>query len=310
MVMAAAVATMCVTVSAAEGRKRGGKRAPQTETAVEQNGLHRVMTCNIRITGLPADERDGVRWDDRKEVMIDCIRRYDPDIIMMQEVIYDSYAYCREQFADYFPFGFEGPEMDPYEEGYHLIGKNVIFFRRDRYDFVSAGCYWLSLDPLTGGSISWGTNRARHCNWVRVIDRQTGRTIRLLDTHLDHKEEQAKVEQARMIVHEAAQYGDDFPQILCGDFNSRKDTEQVRWFMSNGWHDAYDEMHGGAEFGYTAHAFKGDNRPYRPNHGRIDYILTHGDVRILSCEVLKDRVGDVWPSDHYFMLAELEVRGL
>ena len=31
---------------------------------------HSVMSCNIRITGLPADEVDGRRWDDRKDVCL------------------------------------------------------------------------------------------------------------------------------------------------------------------------------------------------------------------------------------------------
>ena len=73
--------------------------------------VHRVMSCNIRITGLPADEVEGRRWDDRKAYMIDVIRHQKPDVVMMQEVIYDSYAYCREQLKEYVCFGFEGPEM-------------------------------------------------------------------------------------------------------------------------------------------------------------------------------------------------------
>ncbi|MGN0007954.1 MAG: endonuclease/exonuclease/phosphatase family protein [Alistipes sp.] len=277
---------------------KGGKKG---------DAVHRVMTCNIRITGLPADEKDGVRWDDRKQTMVECIRKYHPDIIMMQEVIYDSYAYCKKEFSDYFPFGFEGPEMDKYTEGYHFIGKNVIFFRRDRYEFISAGCYWLSETPEIGGSISWGTNRARHCNWVRVKDKRTGKEMRLLDLHLDHKVQEAKENQAKVVVREAAQYGDDFPQILCGDFNSKKHSPQVRHFIDNGWHDAYDDLHDGKEFGYTAHNFMGDNRPYKPTHGRIDYIMTRGKATALSCEVLKDRPKGIYPSDHYFMLAEIEV---
>ncbi|MBQ2993616.1 MAG: endonuclease/exonuclease/phosphatase family protein [Alistipes sp.] len=269
--------------------------------------VHRVMSCNIRITGLPADEVDGRRWDDRKEYMIEVIRRQRPDVVMMQEVIYDSYAYCRKQLKEYVAFGFEGPEMDPYTEGYHLIGKNVIFFRRDRYEMVSAGTYWLSDDPVIGGSIAWGTNRARHCNWVRVRDRRTGRELRLLDIHLDHKVQEAKVEQARLVVREAAQYAESFPQIICADFNSKKDEPQVRHFVDNGWHDAYDELHDGREFGYTAHAFLGPNRPPQPSLGRIDYILTRGTARALSCEVLTESRNGIYPSDHYFMVAEILV---
>lgn len=263
------------------------------------------MSANIRITGLEADAGTVNEWDSRKEYMIEVIRSYTPDIIMMQEVIYDSYTYCKEQLSDYFAFGFEGPEMDPFTEGYHFIGKNVIFFSRERYEFISAGCYWLSEDPVIGGSISWETNRARHANWVRVLDRKTGKQMRLIDIHLDHKSQEAKVNQAKLIVHEAAQYGEGFPQIICADFNSRKDSEQVQHFVANGWTDCYDQLNGGVEFGRTAHGFMGFDYP-KPG-ARIDYILTKGAAKAVSCQVLTDHCGDMYPSDHFFMLAEIEI---
>ena len=276
-------------------------------TEAKNPPVHRVMSANIRITGLDADKNTIHEWDNRKEFMIDVIRSHKPDVIMMQEVIYDSYAYCRKQLKEYVCFGFEGPEMDPYTEGYHLIGKNVIFFRRDRYELVSAGCYWLSEDPVIGGSISWGTNRARHCNWVRVKDRKTGRELRLMDIHLDHKVQEAKLQQAQLVIREAAQYAESFPQIICADFNSKKHEPQVRAFVEGGWHDAYDELHEGKEFGYTAHAFLGPNREPKPTHGRIDYILTRGAARALSCEILTESRNGMYPSDHYFMVAEIAI---
>lgn len=270
-----------------------------------QSTTHRVMSANIRITGLEPDAGTVNEWDNRKEYMIEVLRAYNPDIIMMQEVIYDSYAYCKEQLNDYFAFGFEGPEMDPFTEGYHFIGKNVIFFSKERYEFITGGCYWLSEDPVIGGSISWETNRARHANWVRVLDRKSGKQLRLIDIHLDHKSNDAKVNQAKLIVREAAQYQEDFPQILCGDFNSGKTTEQVVHFTENGWTDWYDTLHNGEEYGRTGHGFKGKNHE-KPGR-RIDYIFTKGNAKALSCEVLTDQRGEMYPSDHFFMLAEIAI---
>ena len=125
------------------------------EKAESDDDIHRVMTCNIRITGLEADASYSERvWENRRDLCVETILSRRPDIICLQEVIYDSYAYLKEKLRGYVPYGFAGPEMDPYTEGYHFIGKNVIFFRRDRYEFVSAGCYWLSETPLIGGSCS------------------------------------------------------------------------------------------------------------------------------------------------------------
>ena len=219
----------CVTaVSATAARPASGQPAT------------RVMTCNVRITGLPEDETAGRRWEDRRDACLKAIRMYRPDVICMQEVIYDSYNYFKEKFSDYVAYGFAGPEMDPYTEGYHFIGKNVIFFSKKRYEFVSSGCYWLSETPLAAGSCSWNTMRARHCNWVRLRDRKSGAEFRVLDIHLDHKSDDARREQMKMIVGECAQYADGFPQVICGDFNSGIENAPVACLRDAGWQEAYE----------------------------------------------------------------------
>lgn len=263
---------------------------------------HNVMSCNIRITGLDADEVDGRRWDDRKDVCLKVIKSRKPDIICMQEVIYESYAYMKKKLSGYIAFGFEGPEMDPYTEGYHFIGKNVIFFSKKRYELVSEGCYWLSETPLLGGSSSWETSRARHCNWVRLRDRKTGREFRVLDTHLDHITAIAKTRQTEVIIKEAAQYAADFPQLLFGDFNSGIKDEPYALLSAAGWVDAYEAVHGHEETGFTAHGWKFDRKKGR----RIDFIYTIGGVKALDAEIVKDAPGGIYPSDHYFLFAKVE----
>lgn len=261
------------------------------------------MSCNIRITGLPADEVEGRRWDDRKDVCLKVIKSRKPDIICMQEVIYESYDYMKKKLSGYTAFGFEGPEMDPWTEGYHLIGKNVIFFSKKRYELVSEGCYWLSETPTIGGSSSWETSRARHCNWVRLRDRKTGRVFRVLDTHLDHITAIAKTKQTEVIVAEAAQYAADFPQLLFGDFNSGIKDEPYALLSAAGWKDVYEEVHGHEETGFTAHGWKFEGRK---KGRRIDFIYTKGPVKTLESEILKDAPGGIYPSDHYFLWAKVE----
>lgn len=265
---------------------------------------HRVMTCNIRITGLEADEKPGLRWDDRRDVCLGVILSRKPDIICMQEVIYDSYAYMKEKLTGYMTFGFEGPEMDPYTEGYHLIGKNVIFFSKKRYELVSEGCYWLSDTPQIGGSVSWDSARARHANWVRLRDRRTGHEFRVLDVHLDHISEEARQAQAKMIVEECAQYQEDFPQIMCGDFNSGIANIAIKAVKEAGWRDAYEAIYGEEETGYTCHAWKGADRGKKGR--RIDFIFFRGGVEASSAEIIKDCPRGIWPSDHYFLWSTLK----
>ncbi len=276
--------------------------AAYTAVAKAPETTHRVMSCNIRIAGLEADEIDGRRWDDRKEICLKTIKSRKPDIVCMQEVIYESYDWLKDEMDGYYAFGFEGPEMDPYTEGYHYIGKNVIFFSKKRYDFVSAGCYWLSEQPQIGGSLSWGSARARHCNWVRLRDKKTGKEFRVLDAHLDHISEDARQAQAKMLVEEMGQYAPDFTQLLFGDFNSGIANVAIQTIKAAGYKDVWEDINGEVEHGFTCHGWKFDRKKGR----RIDFIFHTPDVQTLSAEIVTDHPDDIYPSDHYFVFSEVQ----
>ena len=269
------------------------------------SNTHRIMTCNIRITALPQDSLPGRLWADRRDVIVKVIRDKNPDILCFQEVIYDSYNYLRNKFSDYATFGFEGPEMDSYTNGYHYIGKNVIFYRMSRYDLISSGTYWLSEKPLIGGSISWNSVRARHCNWIRLKDKKTGKQFRVLNIHLDHKNDTARTEQLNLVIRESAQYSPDFPQILCGDFNSGWTHNTVKNLLQAEWIEMYDTVHQHKKSGFTYHAFKGSK--YQTKRLRIDFIWSHGSVNPVKAEIIRDKIDGVYPSDHYFVLSEFEL---
>lgn len=276
--------------------------------ATRDKNTYSIITCNIRITGLEADSAYTERiWDNRKDFCLKTILKRKPDIICMQEGIYDSYAYFKEKLqGKYTAFGFEGPEMDPYTEGYHFIGKNPIFFNSKRLEMTGAGTYWLSETPLKGGSESWGTKRARHCNWVRLRDKSTGKEFRVLDIHLDHISDSARKEQIKLVLDECSQYAEDFPQIICGDFNSGVKNAPIVYIHSQeGWKEMYEAVHGEGEHGRTAHGFKGDKaKPGR----RIDFIFYRGPIEVLDADYVKDHVGDLYPSDHYFIHADFRLK--
>jgi len=83
------------------GTAEAGKKAESDD------GVHRVMTCNIRITGLEADAPYPERvWENRRDLCVETILSRRPDIICLQEVIYDSYAYLKEKLRGYVPYGF------------------------------------------------------------------------------------------------------------------------------------------------------------------------------------------------------------
>lgn len=274
-----------------------------TAAAPANGGSHRILSCNIRVA-LDEDDAKGMGWPARRKICLQIIKEKNPDIIALQEVL----RVQANDFKSYFPthqlLGFDGPEMDAYPTGYHGIAKNPVLFSRSRYELLAAGTYWLSETPLVAGSKSWETARARHANWVRLRERKTGKEIRVVNLHLDHVSEAAKVQQAKMVVDESAQYQPDFAQLLAGDFNSKYNSPVFRSVREAGWKESYESIHGAGEAGFTGHAFQGTSYEKGPLSGRIDYIWYCGKLQPVSALIIKDAVNGKYPSDHFFMQAD------
>jgi len=273
----------------------------QADTDAPPNEIHKILSCNIRVA-LPRDDAKGVGWNDRKEICASIIRKQNPDIICLQEVLKVQADDMGRFFPEFHSFGFEGPEMDRYSEGYHGIAKNVILFSKARYQLISEGCYWLSEKPAIGGSISWGSARARQVNWVRLKELNSQKEFRVLNVHLDHISPEAREAQTRFIAEESAQYMDDFPQILVGDFNADASKSPIKFIKEQGWIDTYAAIHGPQEPGFTYHHFIGPE--YVTRNGKIDWIFCRGGVQPVSAGIIKDQRNGHYPSDHYFLSAE------
>ena len=269
---------------------------------------HTVLSCNIRVA-LPEDEAEGNGWNARRELCVEVIRAQKPDIVCLQEVLREQMADLERALPAFASFGFEGPEMDARKVGYQGIAKNPLLYARERYDFISAGGFWLSETPHLPGSLSWGSARARHVNWVWLRERASGRQFRVLNTHLDHQSQPAREEQIKLILAEAALYAPEFPQVLTGDFNSGAGNPVLKLARDAGWTNSHDAAPGPRDDGNTTHGFLGSK--YIPKteaarkRGPIDFILTRGPVSTRAWKILRDSRDGRYPSDHYFIAAKL-----
>ncbi|MGM9477466.1 endonuclease/exonuclease/phosphatase family protein [Pedobacter sp. GSP4] len=276
------------------------------DKAYVKKSSHRILGCNIRVA-LPEDDALGRGWKARKEICIQTIKAQKPDIIGLQEVLRIQAEDIQKAMPNYFSFGFDGPEMDVNKETYNGIAKNLVIFSKKRYAMVSAGCYWLSETPEIGGSLAWNTARARHVNWVRLLDKDSGKEFRVLATHLDHKDQEARNKQGQMIVKESAQYIADFPQLLIGDFNVDMKNPVFNIITEGGWKESYLTAHGPNEPGATFHNFLGPAylKTKEKQTGKIDFIFTRGKIEVQNAAIVYDEVNGVYPSDHYFVSADI-----
>jgi endonuclease/exonuclease/phosphatase family metal-dependent hydrolase len=264
---------------------------------------HRILCCNIRVA-LDEDEKAGVGWSVRRDICMKVIKSKTPDLVSFQEVLKVQADDIRKYFPSHQLIGFDGPEMDPHPTGYFGIAKNPILFSKDRYELLTAGTYWLSETPLVAGSKSWDTARARHANWVRLREKKTGKELRVINLHLDHVSNEAKIKQAKMVVDESAQYEPEFRQLFTGDFNTKFNSEVLKSVRDGGWKESYETMHGEVEAGHTGHEFQGENYDKAAAKGRIDYIWYRGKLKPVQASIIKDAVNGKYPSDHFFMQAD------
>ena len=264
----------------------------------------KVLTCNIRVD-LPEDEVKGNGWKQRKNSCIHVVKNAKADVIGFQEVLRNQFLDLKRELPEYFALGFDGPEMDRHKDGYHGIAKNPIFFLKSRFELLNAGGYWLSESPLEAGSISWESARARNMSWVRLLDNKTGKELRIINLHLDHVKDDAKLQQIKMVLKESAQYQDDFIQIMTGDFNSGPDSVVVKEIINAGWRDSYAINNVVGKIDGTTHGFQPIDSDKVKKAKKIDFIFIKGAVNCSKSTIIKDNWKGVYPSDHFFVEASL-----
>lgn len=283
----------------------------------------RILSCNIRHTGFnEQDSKTNDHWDARKEICAEIILKQNADIICCQEVYDAQFNYLLDKLPGYQWSGMRGKKAlkrDPF---------HVIFFRKDRFEKITSGGYWLSEKPHVPGSRSWNSVGVRMAEWLRLVEKASNKEFRIINTHLDHISQLARVEQAKMILEDAEAYPKTFPQIVTGDFNADMNNPCVKLFLDAGWIDSYAAVHGNEDPGFTFHGFRGPDyekvasrvNPETfqtvklskesesfPKLGKIDWILLHGNIRSTAAEIIRDQRNGHFPSDHYFVSATVEL---
>jgi len=250
----------------------------------------RVMTFNVRFP----NPDDGFNiWENRRELLADTIRRYDPDIFGTQEMYESQGDYIAEQLPRYRWLGI-GREGD--HDGEHM----GVFYKKDKFFPVESGNFWLSETPTVPASMSWNVSLPRMVTWVRFRDVQ-GEEFWFYNTHFPHRAEDAaaRFEASKVIAADIAKRVPSGARlIVVGDFNSAADSdvhELLTKTLTDAW--ASSPIKRGTET--TSSRWTGETEGRR-----IDWILYRGAVKPLSIETVNYQLRGRYPSDHYPVYAE------
>ena len=254
----------------------------------------RVMSFNIRT----ANAADGVNdWDgNRKNLVEQTIRNYGADLVGLQEDLERQHNFLADQFP-----GFElvGRGAQGGDDGEYVS----VMYRRNRFDELRRGHFWLSETPNVAGSESWGTAFPRMVTWLELSDKQSpGFNFVIMNTHWDHVSAEARLESATLMRQKIRELASGIPVIVTGDFNADQggaayqrmrgidDFDTVRNLQ-----DTYRNIHpeDSATVG-TAHGFDG-----RAGDGRIDWILHDNDFLTVDANIDRTSFDGLYPSDHF-----------
>jgi endonuclease/exonuclease/phosphatase family metal-dependent hydrolase len=176
----------------------------------------RVMTYNIRYNN-PGDGENA--WPHRRDWVGQIIRDEKVDILGVQEATAGQMKDLRERLPDYDWYG-AGRE-DGKERGEFV----PLFWKKDRFEVVDKGLFWLSTTPDVPGSKGWDTAITRMATWAKLKDKGTGKTYFAINTHFDHRGVEARKESAKLMLEMLPKLAGDLPIVLTGDFNSTPSSE-------------------------------------------------------------------------------------
>lgn len=251
----------------------------------------RVVSFNIRYDE-PADG-DHI-WGRRIPALAAVWEQFDADVIGIQEGLPHQVNTIHALFSQYDWFGRGG---NPDSSGEH----EAIFYRRDRFQCLESGHFWLSNTPFVPGGRCFDNPGIRMASWVRLWDTVTKTPWFILNTHFDVRSEFSRNESSKLIrkfLDQRVSVSED-PVIVMGDLNADPDSEALKTFIANG--DFVDALKVAGDTRMTYHGFKGEG-----TH-RIDYILCNRRIQVKLGHVITDSYGGLYPSDHYPILAEVEL---
>ncbi len=272
-----------------------------TSERARGDGPLRVMTFNLRY----ATAADGENaWERRKDLLADTIRAFKPDLLGTQEALAVQIDFLTQQFPEYVVVGVGR------DDGARRGEFSAALARREIFEVLDSGTFWLSETPDKPGSKSWDSSLPRIATWAHL--RQRGGAAGefcFLNTHWDHRGNRARVESARLIRRWLASHAPEHA-IVTGDFNADENHPAYRALIAETPEkprliDAYREVHPQAQGDeVTFHNFLGVRRGRR-----IDFVLHTSDMKAVEADIDRTKRDGHYPSDHYPVTAVLVPAG-
>lgn len=258
---------------------------PAQNSMAPAEDVTRIMSFNVRCN----------EYEARKNVVPAVIEAYAPDSAGLQECTYQWYVRLTDELEDY---AFVGVGRDTGDLSKDCGEISAVIYRKDKYDLVDSGTFWLSETP-DEVSRGWDGACNRICTWVVLQNKETGLKYAHVNTHLDHMGKQARTNGVELVKEKALSF--DIPTVVTGDFNFDKGTDLYNQLVTGGLTDT-QEMAPDTMTGKTYHAYSGGiaGKP-------IDFICVNGKITDVSVyKILREKYEGTFISDHYPIYSDMK----
>jgi endonuclease/exonuclease/phosphatase family metal-dependent hydrolase len=254
-----------------------------------------IGTFNIRYDN-PADS--GNLWVNRAPIVSNLIRFHSFDVLGIQEGLKNQLDDISNALPEYARYG-KGRD-DGKDGGEH----SAIFYRKDRFKLLKSGDFWLSETPDRPGKGWDATCCNRICSWVFLEDVKTKKKFYTFNVHYDHQGVIARKESSKLILKKIAEIAGTAPALLTGDLNGGRDSE---WYQSIATSGILSDTHSKVKFPYANNS---SSNGFRTPRGQtvIDHIFMSKQFTATRWGILTDTYFGKFPSDHFPVLAEVELK--
>lgn len=248
----------------------------------------KIITSNIRFS----NPIDGIHdWPYRLPLLVDLYQNFGPDILATQEGRIGQLKELDEKLPNLILIDSHRDWID--ERMYPCL-----FINPQTISIERSGDIWLSETPETPGSKSFDSTFPRLCTWAEITLKTSEKKLMIVNTHLDHILSSTRMKQIHVLINEVKKINNR-ELIIVGDFNESPLTSIKSDLM-----DAFKLKDPWVEKNYkeeTSH--HGFNGLEAISGDRIDWILIPEHFECTNLVMDKQSVQDVYPSDHYPILA-------
>lgn len=223
----------------------------------------------------------------RAKNVLETIRKRDPDVICLQEVTPTWMQILQTAFSE--TYGFTGLAREEGRDAEY----NPVLYKKERYNLFEQKTFWLSETPTVISRLPESAYY-RICTITVLIEKETGKRIRVACVHMDYV--QAAATRQAEILLQLLHREELMPTVFCGDLNTMK------------WNDAYQTL-ASSEFVDAENAAEVKSvvptfQKFGERSDTIDFCFVN-DLKVKTFLVEEVKIAGEYPSDHNPLYLEL-----